>query len=163
MSIHSLHSSYREKLVEHLFIGELLKCSWLDESFSVEISKPEVDRRGYDLILEKDSVIRHVQLKASHVGASTSSQKVHIALSNKASGCVIWIYFNGETAELGPFYYFGSAAGEPLPSLKSMKVAKHVKGNRDGVKAERPDIRVVNKGAFQKFDSIQDLYHFIFS
>jgi hypothetical protein len=28
MNKHTEHSSFREKLVEHLFVGELLKLSW---------------------------------------------------------------------------------------------------------------------------------------
>ena len=39
MTEHSLHSSYREKLIEHLLIGELLKLSWKTKNFSLEISK----------------------------------------------------------------------------------------------------------------------------
>lgn len=162
MSIHALHSSYREKLVEHLLIGELLKCSWKDESFSLEVSKPEVDRRGYDLILEKGNVVRHVQLKTSKIGARASKQNLHVALAEKASGCVIWIYFN-DAAELGPFYFFGSKAGEPLPSLDDMRVAKHTKANSEGVKSERPDIRIVNKGQFHRLETVQELYEHLFS
>ena len=45
-SKHSIHSSYREKLLEHLFVAELLKRSWRDGSCSMEIAKPEVDSKG---------------------------------------------------------------------------------------------------------------------
>lgn len=68
MTEHSLHSSYREKLIEHLLIGELLKSSWKTKDFSLEISKPEVDRSGYDIIAEANSIIRHIQLKATFIG-----------------------------------------------------------------------------------------------
>ena len=50
MSEHSLHSSYREKLIEHLLIGELLKFSWLSKDSTLEIAKPEVDNSGSDII-----------------------------------------------------------------------------------------------------------------
>jgi hypothetical protein len=62
MSEHSLHSSCREKLIEHLLIGELLKFSWLSKDFTLEIAKPEVDNSGYDIIAESNGVIRHIQL-----------------------------------------------------------------------------------------------------
>lgn len=71
MTAHSLHSSYREKLIEHLLVGELLKFSWQSEDFSLEVSKPEVDNAGYDLIAEANGVIRHIQLKATFVGSAT--------------------------------------------------------------------------------------------
>jgi hypothetical protein len=49
---HFENSSYREKLIEHLFVSELLKLSWLHHDCSLEVAKPEVDNAGYDLIPE---------------------------------------------------------------------------------------------------------------
>ncbi|MBD9481839.1 hypothetical protein IB229_02570 [Pseudomonas sp. PDM14] len=162
MEEHFLQSSYREKLVEHLLIGELLKHSWKTKDFSLEISKPEVDRSGYDLIAEANGYIRHIQLKASFVGSSTAQQNIHVSLAKKPSGCVVLVYFNCETLELGPFLYYGAAPGQPLPSLESMKVAKHSKGNAQGAKAERPNIRVLKKALFIEFKDIQGLYRQLF-
>lgn len=163
MKEHSINSSYRERLIEHLFIGELLKHSWRSRDFSLEISKPEVDNAGYDLIAEANGFIRHVQLKAAFVGAHTARQNIHVSLASKPSGCIIWVYFNAETLELGPFLFFGGKASEPLPDISQFKVAKHTKGNADGVKAERPNIRIVNKGDFKKYTSIDNLYNALFT
>lgn len=58
---HFRHSSFREKLIEHLFIRELLKLSWLQGDCSLEVAKPEVDNRGYDIVVERDGVVRHIQ------------------------------------------------------------------------------------------------------
>jgi hypothetical protein len=162
MSKHNEHSSYREKLIEHLFIGELLKLSWLRYDCDLEVSKPEVDNAGYDVILEANRVVRHVQLKASHFESSTSTQKLHIKLGDKLSGCVVWILFNDETLELGPFLFFGNDAGEPLLGLDQLKPGKHTKANSQGEKAERPNIRVVNKGQFEKLETISDVYQRLF-
>lgn len=163
MEEHYLQSSYREKLIEHLFIGELLKLSWAKKDYSLEISKPEVDAFGYDIIAEANGVIRHIQLKGSYKGASTPSQKVHIALSDKPSGCVVWIYFDPDSLELGPFYFFGGKPKESLPDISEFRIAKHTKGNAQGHKAERQNVRVVNKGKFTKFNSIENLYDKLFS
>jgi hypothetical protein len=162
MDQHYLKSSFREKLIEHLFIGELLKHSWLDSSCSLEFAKPEVDNQGYDLIAEQNGIIRHIQLKASHLKARTAKQKVHIALSSKPSGCVIWVFFNDESMELGPFLFFGGTPGSPLPCIDGFRVAKHTKANAEGVKAERPEIREVRKGQFQKYETVQDIYELLF-
>ena len=86
MDYHFLNSSYREKLIEHLFVGELLKLSWANKEFSLEVSKPEVDNSGYDLIAEARGYIRHIQLKTAFIGAKTASQKVHTSLAKKPSG-----------------------------------------------------------------------------
>ena len=159
---HSLNSSYREKIIEHLFIGELLKLSWVNEKYNIEISKPEVDNSGYDLIIEANKIIRHIQLKATYLGAKTSRQNIHISLGEKQSGCVIWIYFNEKNLELGPFLFYGSKGNKPLPSLGNFKVAKHSKNNASGEKSKRPNIRVINKGSFTKYQTVSELYDVLF-
>ncbi|MEH6814019.1 MAG: hypothetical protein V7677_15905 [Motiliproteus sp.] len=159
---HSLHSSFREKLLEHLFIAELLKRSWRDGSCSMEIAKPEVDSKGHDLIAEANGVVRHIQLKSSVRGGKTAFQKVHTALAEKPSGCVIWTVFDEDSLELGPFLFFGAAPREPLPSLESMAVAKHTKGNALGEKLERPQIRKVNKGSFEVLQDFDHLHQRLF-
>lgn len=105
MSKHFEHSSFREKLIEHLFIGEMLKLSWLKDDCQLEVMKPEVDNAGCDVVLENSNVIRHIQLKTSKLGGTTSSQKVNIRLASKPSGCVIWIVFDEHTLELCYFYF----------------------------------------------------------
>ena len=72
---HFENSSYREKLIEHLFVSELLKLSWLHHECSLEVAKPEVDNAGYDLIVEAHGVVRHIQLKTSVSTASAANQK----------------------------------------------------------------------------------------
>jgi hypothetical protein len=158
MDQHFQNSSYRERLLEHLFIGELLKWSWRHGDCGLEVSKPDVDRSGYDFIAEANGHIRHVQLKTTYVGSSNTSQKVQLSLGAKPSGCVVLINFDQDTLGLGPFLYFGGGPGEPLPSLAPYKVAKHTKANALGVKAERPNIRTVPISAFKRISAIEQLY-----
>ena len=160
---HTQHSSYREKLIEHLFIGDLLKLSWLHHNCSLEIAKPEVDNAGYDIIAEVPGVVRHIQIKTSIIGGRTASQKVHTKVSEKLSGCVVWIYFDDETLRLGPFLYFGAEPGMPMPNIKERKVAKHTKGDSKGVKAERQSLRVLPKGSFKQLLTIEEVYKQLFN
>jgi len=162
MEEHSLNSSFREKLIEHLFVGELLKLSWINKDYSLEVSKPEVDNSGYDLIIEAQGILRHIQLKAAFVGAKTSRQNIHVSLADKQSGCVVWVYFDKNNLALGPYLFFGGKPGEPLPDLSNLKIAKHTKGDADGFKAERPNIRTINKGSFTVYETIEALYHALF-
>lgn len=162
MSRHTLHSSFREKLIEHLLVGELLKLSWQSGDCDLDIAKPEVDNAGYDLIAEQNGIVRHVQLKASYIGGKSAKQKVHVRLQSKPSGCVVWVMFDESTLELGPFYFFGSEPGLPLPSLDDAKVARHTKGDQDGYKAERPNVRELNKGRFVRLETIESLYFELF-
>lgn len=162
MSKHFEHSSFREKLIEHLFIGEMLKLSWLKDDCQLEVMKPEVDNAGCDVVLEDNNIIRHIQLKTSKLGAKASAQKVNVRLANKPSGCIVWIIFDEETLELCSFYFFGAEAGKPLIGLENAKIAKHTKPNADGIKAERLNIRTINKSQFDHYDSIEALYNVLF-
>src|SRR5829696_2879717 len=154
---HNLHSSYRESLLEHLFSGAVMRHLWLKGIKRMEVLKPQVDDGGYDLVLEARGVVRQVQLKSSHTGSSTGDVRVNVALSEKPSGCVVWMFFDDETLELGPYLWFGAAPGVALPSLDEHKIAKHTKGNALGVKTERPNLRVVPKRYFQKITTIDEL------
>lgn len=162
MNQHTEHSTFREKLIEHIFVGELLKISWLQGNCSLEIASPEVDNSGYDVIAEDHQIVRHIQIKASVIGGKTTRQKVHTRLADKPSGCVIWIYFDATTLAIGPFLFFGGSPGERLPSLDDARVARHSKGNQFGHKAERPNIRVLNKGQFVRSETIEDVYVALF-
>lgn len=162
MPLDTHQSVYREQLLEHLLIGELLKLSWLKYGATLEVSTPSIDRAGHDIVLEANGVTRHVQLKSSAVEAAAAGQKVHIGLSAKPSGCVVWTCFNPENLQLGPFLFFGGLPGEPLPSLEFFKVAKHTKANSLGIKAERPNIRVIQKSRFQIIKTIEELFTALF-
>lgn len=163
MSLHTNESVYRERLLEHLLIGELLKHSWLHHGAELEVSQPAIDRSGHDVVLEANGITRHVQLKASAAGASTSVQKVHLGLANKPSGCVIWMRFDSTSMSLGPFLLFAGQPGEPLPSVEGFKVARHTKGNAEGVKKERPNLRIVPISKFRSITGIAQLYDALFA
>jgi len=158
----SLHSSRREKLVEHVFAGEVLRALWLAGVHKVDILRAETDASGYDIVVEVGRVSRHIQLKSSAQTAKTSSQKVNVALGAKSSGCVLWVLFNSNTMELGPFLWFGSNPGEPLPDITTFPLAKHTKGHAQGEKAERKNIRIITKAKFTKVPSITGVIEKLF-
>jgi len=162
MSLDTHQSVYREKLIEHLFVGEMLKLSWLKYAATLEVSHSLLDRSGHDIVLEANGVVRHIQLKTSAISATTANQNVHLDLGRKPSGCVIWIQFAPATMALGPFLFFGGLPGEPLAELQGFKVAKHTKANVKGIKAERPNIRVVPRTSFTYIESIEALYAELF-
>ena len=114
------------------------------------------------MVLEARGVVRHVQLKATHLGSKTQSVKVHLGLEKKPSGCVVWVRFDETTMKLGPFLCFGGQPGKPIPSLSGFKTAKHTKGNAQGVKAERPNLKVIPKSQFKKLDSVEELVKYLF-
>ena len=135
---HFLHSSARENVLEHLFIGELLRTLWCEGAYDVEVLRAEVDNRGYDLVIECNGVIRHVQLKSSY---KLSRQSINAKIATKPGGCVVWVLFDRDNLSFRSFRWLGGSVGQPLTSLGEKK-GKHTRANKRGVKAERPNIQI---------------------
>jgi hypothetical protein len=81
-----LKSNFFEQLVEHAFISEVLQEAWYGFGRTVEVLRSEVDASGFDVVLECNEILRHVQLKTSDSTAKTAAQKINIALCQKSSG-----------------------------------------------------------------------------
>ena len=153
---HFLQSSLREKLLEHLFVGDLLRALWRKGRRDIEVLRAEIDYAGYDLVVECNAVMRHIQLKTSHSLSKTCDVKVHMSLAGKPGGCVIWIKFDIETLALGPFLWFGAPPNERLPGLGD-RIARHTKADSTGTKGERPNLRVVTRRQFDQLATMDDV------
>lgn len=161
-STHSLRSSYREMLLEHLFIGELLRELWCMSVTDVDVLKPQVDDHGYDVVVICGRTTRHIQLKASHIGASTKSTTLNIRLSEKEGGCLVWIWFDPEALHLDHYLWFGGPPGEGLPDISEFRAAKHTKGDATGQKSRRPNMRTLPKGKLTRVDTMAQLVEHLF-
>lgn len=142
-------------------MGDLLRCLWRKGVRDIEVLRTEVDRSGYDLVLEANGILRHVQFKASHRLAKTAALTIHVNLLRKPSACVIWIQFDPESMELGPYLWFGGPVGERLPPLGDV-IARHSKANSEGFKGERPNHRIVKRARFEVLATIEDVARRLF-
>ncbi len=84
-------STFFEQMTKHAFISEMLQEAYYRYGKIIEVLNPEIDTSGYDFVLECNGFTRHIQLKTSKSNSKTRSQKINIALTEKPSGCVIWI------------------------------------------------------------------------
>ena len=150
---HSIHSVLRERIVEHLFVGDLLRRLWQRGVTDVEVLRSEFDAGGYDLVLSRREIVRHVQLKAVVKGGRTSSVNVSMNLSAKPSGCVLCIVVTPDLDICG-YRWFGGRPGQKLPDIEKRKIARHTKANADGVKLERPNLRVVPLHEFEPLEPL---------
>jgi hypothetical protein len=50
----SFDSSLREQALGHIFLGQLLAFMWRNGGRDIEVLKSEVDRGGYDVVLESN-------------------------------------------------------------------------------------------------------------
>ena len=158
---HSYSSSHRERVVEHVFLGELLRHLWVQKIEGVQVLKPEVDAAGYDLVLSLETIIRHVQLKTSMHDGKAAHQPIHESLGKHASGCVVWIVLN-EDLSFDRFLWFGGQPGQPLPDLTQFTRAKHTRANAQGVKQEREHTWRVPKADFRPIEGMAGLVQALF-
>lgn len=160
-SAHYINSTLRERIVEHVFVGDALRRFWQRGITDVEVMRSEFDAGGYDLVMSHGKVIRHIQFKTMMEGGRTASTKIGIKLMEKPSGCVIWIVIDSNL-NLRSFLWFGGNPGEALLDISELKVAKHTKANAEGIKAERPNHRIVPRGRFERLDTLDEVLDKLF-
>jgi len=148
-NIHSLHSVLRERIVEHVFVGDVLRRLWQRGITDVEVMRSEFDAGGYDLVMARGKIVRHIQLKTMIHDGKAARTTIGIKLAEKPSGCIIWIIVDPELV-LRSYLWFGGLPGEALPDITTLKVAKHSKGDATGSKNDRPNHRILPRGKFQK-------------
>jgi hypothetical protein len=167
-SENSTRSSHRESIIEHLFIGEVLKVLWNEQATQVEVLKPQVDDAGYDIVIEckrksksDTSTPCYIQLKSAFVGAKTAKVSLSKKLTSKTHWCVIWVFFDPKFT-LKSYLCFGTATGKTSSDIAKLKTTKHSKADTNKIKADRPGHCDVPKGEFKEFVLIKDVIDKLF-
>ena len=167
-SENSTRSSLRESIIEHLFVGEVLKELWNKQATQVEVLKPQADDAGYDIVIEckrnsksDTSIPCYIQLKSAFVGSKTAKVSLSKKLTSKPHWCVIWVFFDPKFT-LKSFLCFGAATGQTSSDIAKLKPTKHSKGDATGNKAIRPGHYDVPKGRFIELAKIQNVIDKLF-
>ena len=154
----SRYSAFFAQMTEHVFMAEVLQEAYYGFGKRVEVLRSEVDAYGYDLALECNGILRHVQLKASQ---SARNVTVHLSLSDKPKACVIWIR-RKEDRTAGrmtlSYLFFGGEAKQRMPSIQHFPMGKHTRGD----KKQRPDTRVLKKRDFRRIQDTEELLRVLF-
>ena len=158
---HTHNSILRERIVEHAFVGDVLRRMWQLGSTDVEILRSEFDTGGYDLVVASGRVVRHIQFKSSLVTSSTAEQSISRKLAEKQSGCVVWVVVRADLS-FSHFLWFGGSPGAPLPSIAEFKVTRQSRANAQGFKAERPDHRRIPKRSFTRLETLDEILAALF-
>jgi hypothetical protein len=90
------NARYLESIMEHAFLSEVLQYCWfiLPGPHPVEVIRPDVDAGGYDLVLEANGRVRHVQLKSCwQKAAGPKVLKINAQLRVHPDPCVVWIFW----------------------------------------------------------------------
>jgi hypothetical protein len=156
---HYLYSSLREKIVEHVLVGEALRALWGRGIYNVEVMRSEFDAHGYDLVMVRGIIVRHIQFKTS-VRSKPGRISLGAALECKASGCVVWIQVN-DALDMLSFWWLGGPPGEPLPALGERR-ARRIGRDSQGTRPLREAHRDVNGSAFRRLDSVDQVLEALF-
>ena len=152
----SRHSSLIEKVLEYHLSGAVTSELLLrDQPF--ELLRTDCDRDGYDLVIEANGVIRHIQLKGQVLGGAAREITAHVNLATKPSACIIWMTYDPGTMRPLSYRFFGGGPGERIPPLGN-QIATHSRGK----KKQRPDHRVISAKRFDRLASLDELVDRLF-
>lgn len=150
---HFQHSQLREKILEHLFVGELLRQLWRRKRFDVEVLRSEFDAHGYDLVITRGSLVRHVQLKS---GVQSKPGRIALStnLERRGSGCAIWIGVQNDLT-MARFYYLGARPGEPFTFGAMATAARRVGRTARGIRPLRGNHVIAPAAMWQEVNGIE--------
>lgn len=150
-----INSTLRERIVEHAFVGDALRCLWRNGVVDVEVLRSEFDAHGYDLAMAQGPVVRHIQFKTG-TSKRPGNVSVSLALADKPSGCVIWIRVT-EQLEMGPFFWFGGKPGARLPALDGYEIPLRATHNKKGERPPSKNHRLIPSGKFERLENIEEV------
>jgi len=157
--LHFKHLTLREWIVEHAFIGDALRLLWQRDIVDVEVLRSEFDAHGYDLVMARGPVVRHIQFKTGMKKPLKVS--VAAALATKPSGCVIFIVVT-PALEMGPFYWFGGNPGETLPAIGELRNPKRTTRNKAAERPLRKHHREIPGKEFQILQRLEQVLQTLF-
>lgn len=122
--------------------------------------RSEFDAHGYDLVMARGLVVRHIQFKT---GTSQKPGDVSVsrALADKPSACVVWIRV-AANLDMGPFFWFGGAPGERLPAIDDYANPLRATHNKGGERPLRKNHRLVPGGQFRALATLDDVLEALF-
>jgi hypothetical protein len=131
----SQDARYVESIMEHAFLSDLLQHCWFVHRERVEVIRPDVDDGGYDLVLEANKRIRHVQVKSrSKRGSSRVGTTINSRLQDHPDPCVISISWDvdAETCRVNLKYrYSESKTWPPKGSAPTFELkGQHFRRNK---------------------------------
>ncbi|HEY4753696.1 MAG TPA: hypothetical protein VIH37_10435 [Candidatus Limnocylindrales bacterium] len=148
-----------ELMAETVFLSSLMQEMWFGRHQLMDVLHSTVDAFGYDLVLQTGDVTRHVQLKTKRRGGSTSTCKLQTQLLDQPAACVVLMEWEpsaqGCTLDVA-YRWFGGGPHEAIPDLGDL-VAKHSRGNAQGVKGPREGLRIVKLNRFVPVASVAEL------
>jgi hypothetical protein len=155
-------SSYLERVLEFAFLGDLLRRLWSEGVRDVEVLRSDVDAWGYDIVLARGRVMRHVQLKASKRNGSTRTVPINGGLQDKPGGCVVWMLYDAVSLQSGPYLWFGSPPADAPPAIRDLSRARRTTPDAAGSKPLRANTFLLPKARCERLDDLSQVAERLF-
>ena len=157
---HTHASTYREMILEHHFISEILRHIWSSSHHPdlPEITHSQVDDNGYDVVIEWRGIVRHIQLKSTV--SKDSAVKANTSLCRKPSGCIVLMTCKRDLGDVR-YHWLGGRPPAPL-TLPECRPAKHTRANRLGIKGQSISSVMLARKAFTPLGGIHELVERMF-
>jgi len=159
---HTHKSALRERIVEHAFVSKLLRALWSKRITDAEVLRSEFDAYGYDLVVERGKIVRHIQLKTKRVKPEQRNRRpsgtatIASSLQRKPSACVLWLGVDDNLSIIS-YFWFGSSPGDPLPDVDCFKISKRVTPTGAGKRPLRPNYREVPLSKFDRLNGFDEV------
>jgi hypothetical protein len=156
-------SSYRDSVLESIFITELVQSCAMTGRRPVEIARNVVGFEGYNLIATCGPVTRQIKLEQSKPGLDLDK-----SLEDRPSGCcVVTIPFVDAERRRIAFQYrwFGGDPGERLifpADAKPARLAVNRRREPELASAEPPNYLRVGAKHFARADDIDEVADYLF-
>lgn len=157
-------SSHVENVLRHAFLAELASEVWRDDpNEPLGISNAEVDDSGYDVVLERNAIIRRIQLKQHHEGKAPRAFSVRVEFATYHGSCIVAIAHSLIDLKPTSYSFYGSGPEEPMPYVEALRTTK-APGRRtaDGKRIMRMKYRDVPFSQFKRNLSIRQLIEELF-
>ena len=161
VALHYTNSTLRERIVEHVFVGEALRALWRRGIVDVEVLRAEFDAHGYDLVMSRGKVTRHIQFKTGTRPKPLRKVIIARAMEAKPSGCVLWISIS-QDLDLLSFWWFGGEPGDKIPPLSGFANARRIGRQASGNRPERSAQCSIPPSRFRCLTSVDEVLETLF-
>ncbi|MDI1311542.1 hypothetical protein [Prosthecobacter sp.] len=159
----SQHSSYVENALRHVFLSDLFRAVWQrGYAQKLHIYNSEVDDSGFDLVASLGSVVRHIQLKATHSDGRARSVSAHTALGSAQGGCIVWMSYRSSDLGIEHYRFFGEPAGAAMLDISQRPAALTQRRDIRGLRRARVHHRVIPRSEFSGVLTVDELLDALF-
>ena len=108
-----------EKILEYRFLADLTSELY-QQDIPCDVMRGDVDHHGYDLAIEANGILRHIQLKGKTHGARTGNWNFNENLWERGSGCIVILEHKDFCREISRFRYLGGLPVHPLSKVQPL-------------------------------------------